>query len=113
MVQECYCVACFCCPNSSNAGVKKKLFRLPIEYPNSLRAWLAVLPKHPSGKVFDVKKSFICEDHFAPEDMIKLQDCGGRGKSVLMEFSMWKLKPGAVPKIFPGNTISVSHSAWL
>lgn len=91
------CYVPFCDSGHKNNPVKRRMFSVPKDE-EMRKKWEKMIPRKdvlkPSHKV--------CEIHFQESDIIKGKIFIINGKEDLFPLT-WKLKPGALPRIFPGN----------
>ena len=75
------------CANRWKTGSGRSFHRIPVNKPELLTKWISAI-RRDNWK--PKKDMYICSDHFTPESFLPIKGLGRR-----------KLKPDAVPNIFP------------
>lgn len=83
---------------SAAAGPVQRHFFKPPKDPEVLKAWENAIP----WKNFKVtSKTYVCDIHFEPSDIISSYEHVVNGQTVWMPRGRWTLRESAVPRIFP------------
>ena len=93
-----YCFVPFCDSGKKNCLEKRSLF-CPPKDEETLRIWKRAIPR--SDKELS-HKDRVCQVHFEEDDIIKGLKITVGGKEDLFPMK-WRLKPAAIPRIFPGK----------
>ena len=75
------------CTNRWKTGSGHSFHRIPVNKPDLLTKWISAI-RRDNWK--PKKDMYICSDHFTPDSFLPIKGLGRR-----------KLKPNAVPSIFP------------
>lgn len=96
MPNECYIPNCL---SGHSNDPTKRIFFCPPKDPIIREEWRKMIPR----KVPAIHKTArVCELHFEEEDIIKGKTFIINGEDVFFPMR-WKLRAGALPRIFPGN----------
>lgn len=93
------------CRSGKPNSVKRHFFG-PPKNPVLREEWRKNIPR----EVPAIHKSArVCEVHFDQSDLIKGNTYIINGKKVFLPMDIWKLKEGAVPRIFPGKIFLINR----
>lgn len=96
MSAQCYVPNCL--SGHPNNSVKRQFFGVPSD-PERREQWRKMIPRDVPAIH---KTARVCELHFEEADLVKGNTYMIDGKEIVLPMK-WKLKEGALPRIFPGN----------
>lgn len=95
---------------SEEKSAVRRHFLKPPNDPEVLKAWSAAIPR----KNFKVTtKTYICDVHFEPRDLVTCYEHVICGSAVQTPRGRWSIRPGTVPRNFPNIPVHLSKPKTL